>query len=411
MSDMLDDPAFWLPTQILDDDDLPAMDLGSKTNSKTHHKSFGLGFDVDASKALFPFDFPYGGYGAFGVSSDLSSPVESVVGSSETESDEEDYLAELTRQMARSTFEKELKHSDAAFGSDNSKSWVVSGSPQSTLCPAGSGCGCGLGSSRGSPNAHSPPATWDLLHAAAGEVAKMHIDHSRGFLGPPRKPSPPVPAAPLSSNPNNPDVGFYFHQQSLSHKHLQATQAAANVEGTELWGLGSAASIPTAAGSVPGSGSGSVSPNGPEQSEKQRSQQSASGFVAICMASSATSQQQQQYQKNGSGMRAVFLGTQNAGAKRECAGTGVFLPRQIGTQSETRKKTGCSTVLVPARVVQALKLNIDDMCAPQQPHLQRRFNASYNPEYDIALRLRSNNGAISQQRRNVIRPQPPQVVG
>lgn len=53
-------------------------------------------------------------------------------------------------------------------------------------------------------------------------------------------------------------------------------------------------------------------------------------------------QQQQQYQKNGSGMRAVFLGTQNAGAKRECAGTGVFLPRQIGTQSETRKKTGLS---------------------------------------------------------------------
>lgn len=152
----------------------------------------------------------------------------------------------------------------------------------------------------------------------------MHIDHSRGFLGPPRKPSPPVPAASLSSNPNNPDVGFYFHQQSLSHKHLQATQvikssntlnqisqgvlsantsqylnfgsilftvsaveAAANVEGTELWGLGSAASIPTAADSVPGSGS--VSPNGPEQSEKQRSQHSASGFVAICMASSATS--------------------------------------------------------------------------------------------------------------------------
>lgn len=154
----------------------------------------------------------------------------------------------------------------------------------------------------------------------------MRIDQSRGLLGPPRKPSPPVPAAPLSSNPNNPDVGLYFHQQSLSHKHLQATQvikssntpnqispgvlssntsqylnfcsilftvsaveAAANVEGTELWGLGSAASIPTAAGSVSGSGSGSGSPNGPEQSKKQRSQHSASGFVAICMASSATS--------------------------------------------------------------------------------------------------------------------------
>ncbi|CAL2268224.1 unnamed protein product [Prunus armeniaca] len=414
MSDLIDDPAFWLPTQILDDDDLPAMDLGFKTNSKTHHKSFGLGFDVDASKALFPFDFPYGGYGAFGVSSDLSSPVESVVGSSETESDEEDYLAELTRQMARSTFEKELKHSDSAFGSDNSKSWVVSGSPQSTLCPAGSGCGCGLGSSRGSPNAHSPPATWDLLHAAAGEVAKMRIDQSRGLLGPPRKPSPPVPAAPLSSNPNNPDVGFYFHQPSLSHKHLQATQFQRLRQQQML--------------KEQNSGVWAAQPRYPQQQAQSQSQSQAQarpmvqsrvrsnvlntrplGLSPSAWPPLQQAQQQQQYQKNGSGMRAVFLGTQNAGAKRECAGTGVFLPRQIGAQSETRKKTGCSTVLVPARVVQALKLNIDDMCAPQPPHLQRRFNASYNPEYDVALRLRSNNSAISQQRRNGIRPQPPQV--
>ncbi|PQQ04085.1 uncharacterized protein Pyn_21642 [Prunus yedoensis var. nudiflora] len=93
--------------------------------------------------------------------------------------------------MAHSTLEKELKHSDFAFGSDNSK--VIFGSPQSTLCPAGSGCGCGLGSCRGSPNAHSPPATSDLLHAVVGEVAKMRIDQSRGLLGPPRKPSHQFP--------------------------------------------------------------------------------------------------------------------------------------------------------------------------------------------------------------------------
>lgn len=41
----------------------------------------------------------------------------------------------------------------------------------------------------------------------------------------------------------------------------------------------------------------------------------------------------------GSGMRALFLGTPPAG-KRECAGTGVFLPRHTGTQSEPRKKPG-----------------------------------------------------------------------
>lgn len=48
--------------------------------------------------------------------------------------------------------------------------------------------------------------------------------------------------------------------------------------------------------------------------------------------------QQQQQHQSGSGMRAVFLG--NPGGKRECAGTGVFLPRRIGTPTETRKKPG-----------------------------------------------------------------------
>ncbi|KAM0985662.1 hypothetical protein ACFX13_013123 [Malus domestica] len=178
MDDTLD-AAFWLPTQILNDDDAPTMELNSKTK-----KSGGYGFDTDAPKALFPFEFPYGS--AFGVSSDFSSPVES----SETESDEEDYLVGLTRQMARSTLDDEFKYSDSAFAFEKPKGWVASDSPQSTLCAVGSGCGCGQGLSRGSPNAQSPPATWDLLHAAAGEVAKMRINQSRGLLGPPRKPSP-----------------------------------------------------------------------------------------------------------------------------------------------------------------------------------------------------------------------------
>lgn len=51
--------------------------------------------------------------------------------------------------------------------------------------------------------------------------------------------------------------------------------------------------------------------------------------------------QQHPNNNNGSGMRAVFLG--NPAAKRECAGTGVFLPRQAGTQPETRRKPGITT--------------------------------------------------------------------
>ncbi|THG06968.1 hypothetical protein TEA_022883 [Camellia sinensis var. sinensis] len=59
--------------------------------------------------------------------------------------------------------------------------------------------------------------------------------------------------------------------------------------------------------------------------------------------------QAQPSQHGSSGMRVVFLG--GSGVKRECAGTGVFLPRRYGNNtSEPRKKTGCSTALLPARV-------------------------------------------------------------
>lgn len=47
---------------------------------------------------------------------------------------------------------------------------------------------------------------------------------------------------------------------------------------------------------------------------------------------------QQSQRQPGAGMRAMFLG--DTGAKKERAGTGVFLPRRFGTPTETRKKPG-----------------------------------------------------------------------
>lgn len=48
---------------------------------------------------------------------------------------------------------------------------------------------------------------------------------------------------------------------------------------------------------------------------------------------------QTQTQQFGSGMRAVFL-ENPSGQKRECAGTGVFLPRRVDNPSESKKKPG-----------------------------------------------------------------------
>jgi len=44
-----------------------------------------------------------------------------VVGSTETESDEEDYLAELTHQMTRSTLEDDFKRNDLPCSTKKTK--------------------------------------------------------------------------------------------------------------------------------------------------------------------------------------------------------------------------------------------------------------------------------------------------
>ena len=102
MAGSLDNGEFWLPLEFLTNHDL-AME---KYEMETHEATKG---------GLLFFEVPYMGFGSFGTSSNLSSPIEFVVGLSKTESDEEDYLVGLTRQMARSTLV------DPAFWSDKSK--------------------------------------------------------------------------------------------------------------------------------------------------------------------------------------------------------------------------------------------------------------------------------------------------
>ncbi|CAK7333625.1 unnamed protein product [Dovyalis caffra] len=417
MAESLDDGEFWLPPQFLIDNDTVLMETNSDSNLKNGSIKDLLGFsETEYGKSFFPFEFPYGS-GSLGFSSDISSPVESVVGSTETESDEEDYLAGLTRQMAHSTLEDDFKSNDLSFGTEKTKGWVVSGSPQSTLCAVGSGCGCRQGSSRGSPDGSSPPATWDLLYAAAGEVERMRMNNeercgfknrSRGLLGPPRKPSPI--SIPLK-NPNS-DVSLYQHQQSLSYQKLQASQfqqlrvqQMIQQQQQSAWG-----------GQNNSKGTGVLFPQQPQQTQsvvqnRGRNLTSVSrgplGLSASAwppLQNSIQQQQQHIQQQNnnhgGYGMQAVFLG--NPGAKRECAGTGVFLPRQIGTRTESRKKSGCSTVLLPAKVVQALNLNLEGMGA--QAQFQPRFNGSFTTDTDAAAaaaRVRNNNILSHQkQQRN-----------
>ncbi|XP_028785224.1 uncharacterized protein LOC114741139 [Neltuma alba] len=390
MAENLDDGEFWLPPQILADDDLVMEKHGCFGKPKNN--------DAEPFQTLFPSEFPYG-YVSRGVPSNFSSPVESVVGSSETESDEEEHMVALTRRMAYSTLDLE---SEFGPGLDKSKGMFVSGSPKSTLCTFGSECGCRKGSSsHGSPTSayqvSSPGATWDLLRAAVGEVEKMKMNeagydfnHQRGLLGPPsRKPSP----VNLPVKNFNPDVGFY-NQTGLSHQQLQIAQfqmlrqqqmakvASESVLNQQRQSKQAFSNREVRSSEVVGGGRNTGRPVG----------LSSSVWPSLLPA---------KQQQIGSGMRAVFL--ENPAGKRESAGTGVFLPRRVDNPAESRRKPACSTVLVPARVMQALNLKFDEVIGGQPPY-QARFNGCSPMDSDAHVPKVRNNHNLPQQS-GYLRPQ------
>ncbi|XP_076923622.1 uncharacterized protein LOC143585812 isoform X1 [Bidens hawaiensis] len=299
----LEDPMFWLPAEFLN--------------------------EKDNDNLLKPK----------GLSLSLTSPVESV-----TESDEEDYLNDLSQQLAHFTLED--KDSEP-------KVRVMAGSPQSTLC------GLNRVSSRGSSNCPSPPApvsqptpesSWDLLSAAAGEVARLRMTEDAGFK---QHVAPHPPRRVPSPNPQfNPIQAAQLKKQQLLLQQIVMQNRGIN---------------------------GGGNPN--------------AKAVTAPLSSWPTLQQSQQPpvgSRSGSGMRAVFLGNPNT--KRECTGTGVFLPRQIGAPIEPRKKRGCSTVLLPDRVVQALNLNLETQNQTRSNVGLPRNNYGTNMRY-------GNNVSMAEPRR------------
>lgn len=401
MAESLDDGEFWLPPQFLAEIFMEKKDAAVNNKNAEAKDVFGSVNEYGGTP-LFPCEFPYG-FGSFnGFSSDLGSPVESVVGSTETESDEEDYLAGLTRQMAHSTLEDEYRRNRVASGAENTKRRTASESPQSTLCAAGNACGCGQGSGHGSPNGplrvSSSSATWDLLYAAAGEVAKLrgdqgshcfnHNSQRRTHWDPPRM-QPSAVSLPMENSLTS-DASLYqnplMSYQKLQESQYQQLRHHQMMKQQEKEQIANGAWI------------GQLLQN-------QTAVQNNRGRNTVTpLGLSSSTWPPLQPRKTGSDMRAVFAG--NPRAKRESAGTGVFLPRRVVPPMETRKKPGCTTVLLPARVVQALNLNLDDRSGPQHRY-PSRYGGSFNADGDAAFfRLRGDDNVPSHQKLNILRSQP-----
>ncbi|KAK4432328.1 hypothetical protein Salat_0994900 [Sesamum alatum] len=359
MAQELDDLDFWLPSDFLTDDDL-----------LTDFKTDGLG-------AKGTDDFSYGAPNSFGVGSDVSSPVESVTGTMETESDEDDLITELSRKFAYSTLqESNLSHDYTTKG------WKPSGSPRSTLCGlkpvsrVGSNSVSRVCSHQDGRNARR----WDWLTAAGEEVTRMRmIEEAAAFystkpFAPPPKPSPvTVP----QQKPNSAS-GFYpsqFQRQAqLSYEQFQAAQFQQMKQHQVINGA---------------NGQGIVG----YQLHNGRMNGAGGRAQGLSMSAWPTLQQSQQ-QEPVSGMRGALFGEN--GAKKERVGTGVFMPRRFGLNpTGTRKKSGCSTVVVPDRLVHTMNFDLD---------AQVQSNGGFTTQHDAVLNPRSNTMTV-QQRRS-LRPQP-----
>ncbi|KAL6841341.1 hypothetical protein ACP4OV_028859 [Aristida adscensionis] len=318
---------------------------------------------------------------------DFFSEEEKAAVAASSESDEEDCLASLSRRLAS------LLGDDADRRQPPAKAGEVTvGSPQSTLCglpksgqesPVG---GESKGNSPPSSPLEQPPADpWEVLAEAAGQVARMRVAnaipvptnqygfHGTGaFVPPARKPSPPPPvAAPAHKAP----AGVYYppFAHLVSQRQMQAARFHL-LKQQQLLKLQRERQLAAAAAW----GAGDKAANAP---------------LGLSPAAWPPLQKAQQHHAPAPpavGMRAVFLSPH--GAKSERTGTGVFLPRPAGAPAEPRKKSGCSTVLVPARVVQALNLNIEDLGA------QPRYPGGFVLDHD-ALIHRSNAMLASQKRR------------
>ncbi|KAL6616379.1 hypothetical protein ACP70R_038649 [Stipagrostis hirtigluma subsp. patula] len=279
---------------------------------------------------------------------DFFSEEEKAAVAAKSESDEEEGVDVLSGRMAGLL---------VGTGGDGgrgipAKVEVMAGSPQSTLCglPASgedspNGGASQVSSPPSSPLEKEPADPLELLYEAAGQVARLRtnsipvpksVPARQGHSGvpPAKKTSPPASASKAAgaSLYSTDHVGSRRQAQAAHFLALKQQQLLKQQRERERH-LAAAAAAAWGAGLL-------GAPHG----------LNSSAWPPL-----------QKPQQHAAGMRAVFLTP--PGAKRECTGTGVFIPRQAGAPAETKKKPACSTVLLPARVVQALNLNIEDLGA------------------------------------------------
>ncbi|GAV78324.1 hypothetical protein CFOL_v3_21792 [Cephalotus follicularis] len=302
--------------------------------------------------------------GSFDSLSGFSLQVESETGSTETESSEEEegYLAELTRQMANYMLQDDNNNKEKVWGSASSPRSMIR-SPLSSHHDSNMGPSC---------EPPSPPAVTSLM--LNFERIKIYDEIPSNYTNnDDRHITPPIKATTARNR------GLQFHSnQVLADNRIRAIQFSRGKQEqimkqkeTRYWKRQAHVSK-------------KLEP-GQKLTHFNNKARSCNGFIYGQKLQLPAMQQQHtdhhQAQAAGSGMRAVFLN--GSGSPTGSCGTGVFLPRGIGNPDESHKKSGCSTVLIPARVAHALKLHFDKVGATS------RLNGSLI-EHDLLMGGRSS---------------------
>ncbi|KAK4797553.1 hypothetical protein SAY86_029879 [Trapa natans] len=283
----------------------------------------------------------------------VSSPVDSLLGSLESESDEEDPISELSRTIARSTLED-------GSNSASSKVRMLSASGEVARLRLSEHLYDRNGSTcSGGEALYGSPERLSLIHVSqkAQKDCDGRINHLR-------------------------------HQHSLFYHHLVSNQTQQLKQEQAMFKRQNQRLVRMELNRKPNNHIYQTTK--PLERKPILARGAGTGWQLLGPVPSACLPVQQ---RSGCGMRAVFLGSN--GKKSGCAGTGVFLPRGAGAHSGSRSKPACSTVLLPDKLIRALNLNLENVGS--QSHIQYRLDSRLSFENDgCAWNLRKN-GITTQQ--------------
>lgn len=272
-----------------------------------------------------------------------------LVTSSESTEEDDDYIAELTRQMTHYMLQDDDKHAlttNISSSEKNQESWGCVGWPSDSNTTMWSPLCSSSGSPEGPSQEPSPPVTPGKDQASAHKsptyAAVLCKLDKLGM----QKQGSPSSTTPVAENPKQ---GVASDQSQDSKINFKLKEGQNSKKQVSINRARQPKNI------------GHQTFESYNQNHKKVGSTANGGLRPPPPISNLPLNPWLNNQQGRSAMHAVFLGGSGSrAAGTPSCGTGVFLPCVIGNTFQSPKnKRGCAPVLIPAKVVQALKVHFD----------------------------------------------------